>query len=567
VLKQLRIRNLAVIEEVTLEFESGFTAVTGETGAGKSMLIDGLNLVLGERADKELVRTGCDEAQVEALFDISDEHRVAALLSGLELPSMEDDLLLRRVVSAAGRSRCAVNGSPVPLLIMKQLGDLLVDLHGQHEHQLLFDESRHLEFLDAFGRLEDLRSDTAAAYLEWKSVRDDLDSLGRGGEDKARRMELLLFQVNEIDSAKLVAGEEEGLAEEKKKLANARRIEEALTRAREGLTGERGAQEMMGGAAAALRTVLEFDRGGIGPILERLKGLEEGVREGSNELRVLLEMLEADPARLEWLEERLDTIARLKHKYGGSPEKVHEHLAAARAELKMLSGAEERVAELKERLGKLSTALSALAAKLSLERSGASMDFAKSVARQLEELAMEKADFGVRTTQYADEAGPVTMDGSTYKCTQDGIDTVEFYLAPNVGEETKPLKSIASGGEMSRVMLAIKSVLAGADRVGTMVFDEIDAGIGGRVAEVVGRKLAGLGDRRQVICITHLPQIAARASRQVSVTKDEGEGHARVRAVPVTGQARVAEIARMLAGEEITASALKHAKALLEGAS
>ena len=479
---------------------------------------------------------------------------------------MEDDLLLRRVVSAAGRSRCAVNGSPVPLLIMKQLGDLLVDLHGQHEHQLLFDESRHLEFLDAFGHLEVLRSDTAAAFLEWKSVKDELDSLNEGGEEKGRRMDLLLFQVSEIEAAKL-DDREEALSEERRRLANARRIEEALTQARESLTGEGGAQESLGRASSALRGVLEFDRGGVGPVVERLKSLEEGVREGSNELRVISEMLEADPARLDWLEERLDLMAKLKHKHGGTIEKVREHLAAARAELKMLAGADERIAELKGRLDTLKGALSEFARKLSIERSGASMDFAKTVARELEELAMEKADFGVRTTQYADEAGPVTMDGSTYRCTQDGIDTVEFYLAPNVGEETKPLKSIASGGEMSRVMLAIKSVLAGADRVGTMVFDEIDAGIGGRVAEVVGRKLATLGEKRQVICITHLPQIAARAARQVTVTKEDGEGHVRVRAVPVTGQARVEELARMLAGEEITASALGHAKALLEGGS
>ena len=564
-LKQLRIRNLAVIEEVTLEFESGFTALTGETGAGKSMLIDGLNLALGERADKDLVRTGCDEAQVEALFDISEQPRVAALLSGLDLPSMEEDLLLRRVVSAAGRSRCVVNGSPVPLLIMKQLGDLLVDLHGQHEHQLLFDEARHLEFLDAFGHLEDTRSDTAAAYVAWKAVKDELDSLNEGGEDKARRMELLLFQVNEIEAAKLVDGEEEALDEERHRLANTRRIEEALSRARDGLTGEAGAGERLGGAATALRSVLVYDRGGVGPVVERLKALEEGVKEGSNELRILLEMLEADPARLDWLEERLDLIAKLKHKHGGTIEKVRENLAAARAELKMLAGAEERIAELKGQQDARKSALSKFAGQLSAERSSASMDFASTVAGELAELAMEKADFGVRTTQYADEVGPVTMDGSNYKCTQDGIDVVEFYLAPNVGEETKPLKSIASGGEMSRVMLAIKSVLAGADRVGTMVFDEIDAGIGGRVAEVVGKKLADLGEKRQVICITHLPQIAARAARQVTVTKEVGEAHTRVKAVPVTGQARIEELARMLAGEEITASALKHAKALLDG--
>jgi len=549
---------------VSIEFGPGFTVLTGETGAGKSILIDGLNLALGERADRELIRTGCDESKVEALFDLEGMPGAAERLAGMEVPLLDGELLLRRVITAAGKSRCSVNGSPMPLVLMKKLGDILVDLHGQHEHQLLLDEASHLEFLDAFGRLGSRRDEVREAHGAWKGYVDEMDRLKTADRGKAETLDLLNFQINEISAAKIEPGEEARLVAERNRLAHAQKLLEALGSARDALVGENGARDHVGRAAAAIRSVASFDPDAIDPAVEALGRLNDTVQSSANDLRGIMESLEADPGRLDAVEERLDLIGRLKRKYGGSEESLIEHLEKSRKEAAELAGAGERLAEMAERLEKARCLLSDRAASLSGDRNRVSETFASRVAKELAELAMGAVDFGVKLSLRGDPDGPVSAGGNRYLCTPEGIDSVRFYIAPNVGESTKPLKSVASGGELSRIMLALKSVLGSVDRVGTVVFDEIDAGIGGRVAEVVGRKLGEIGGERQVLCITHLPQIAARAAGHFVVRKKESHGHTVVEAEKLSGKKRIEELARMLAGEDITPTALRHAEALLK---
>lgn len=564
-LKELHIKNLAIIEEARMEFEAGFTVLTGETGAGKSILIDGLSLALGERADREMVRSGCSEAVVEALFDVTSLPEIGLLLSSMEIPDMAGELVLRRVVTTAGKSRCSANAATIPLAMMKKLGDRLVDLHGQHEHQLLLDPSMHLEFLDAFGGLLPARAEVRGAYLDWKACKEELDDLRGKDQEKASRQELLTFQVGELDAARLKEGEDAELQNERIRLANVQRITEALGRAHEKLMGEGGARESLGGALTDIRGVVEYDRKGLEPQMESLTRAQEELLEAASSIRGMQEGIEADPRRLEQIEERLDLLSRFQRKYGGTITAMLEYLERARGELKEVSSSGQRIKEAEGRLESLRRELSARAAKISSDRRKHSSSLALEVSGELRQLAMDTADFGVKTVQQCDPDGPVEMDGERHQCGEAGIDTVEFYIAPNVGAGTHPLKDVASGGELSRIMLALKSVLAKVDRVGTLVFDEIDTGIGGRVAEVIGRKLAQIGESRQTICITHLPQIAARSSGHFFVRKLAEGGVTRVEIAKMSGKDRTREIARMLAGEEITDTAMRHAEAMIKG--
>ncbi len=565
-LRALHIRQLAIVEDVTVEFEPGLTVLTGETGAGKSILIDALSLALGERADRDQVRSGAEEARIEAAFDVSKQGEVAALLAELDLPpAAEGELLLRRIVSAAGKSRCAVNGAPVPLAHLARLGRILVDLHGQHEHQLLLDPATHLEFVDAFGGLLADRDAVRAAHAAWAGARAALDAARAALRGRSERLDLLEYQIDEIGGAKPEPGEDERLKAERERLAHARALEEALGRALDALSPEGGAGERLGEAVAALRGVSRHDPERVGPVLESLRRLAEMVRDESAGVRGVLDRLAADPARLATVEERLDLLERIKRKYGGSLEAALARLAEARAEAAALTSSDDAVRALEAQVAAAQAELSKRAVDLSEDRSLAAARFAESVAREIRELAMGGADFGVRLSQQGSPDGPVEWEGSRYVAGPEGIDQVEFYIAPNVGEGTRPLKAVASGGELSRIMLALKAVLAKVDRVGTLVFDEIDVGIGGRVADVVGAKLAEIGAERQVICITHLPQIAAKAGRHLVVRKEAAGGHTTVEVNEVAGTARVRELARMLAGEDVTPTALKHAEALLKG--
>ncbi len=562
-LKSLRIANLAIIDDITLDFSERFTVMTGETGAGKSILIDGLGLALGERGDRDLIRSGCEEARVEALFDIGSLPEACAILKEMEVPVSDGELVLKRVISASGKGRCSANGSPLPLAQLKRIGDLLVDLHGQHDHQLLLSEAHHARFLDAFGGLVDLREKVRETCREWRAREEELARLKERERDKAQRLDLLSFQENEINSARLKPGEDSELEHEKTRLAHARRIGEALAGARDSLQGEGGARESLGAAIAALKAIAEFDPAGAGTRLESLKRLLEEIQEESDSLRGEMEKLDADPARLDQVEERLDLVTRLKHKYGGSIEGALEHASAARREIDELNASQERAAELEAEVESRRRAFAAHSISLSAGRGGAAGDFSTRVMAEFQDLAMTEAKFRVSFSRRPDPAGPVEEEGTRYAASEEGLDLVEFLLAPNPGEGMRPLSAIASGGELSRIMLALKAVLAKVDRVGTLVFDEIDTGIGGRVAEVVGRKLEAIGAERQVVCITHLPQIAARADRHAVVRKRVRKASTSVSVETAEGDARIEELARMLAGEEITPTALKHARAML----
>ncbi len=564
-LKALRITNLAIIDDVSLEFPEHFTVMTGETGAGKSILVDGLGLALGERADKEMIRTGCEEARVESLFDLSGLPEVSSLLADLGIPLEGGELSLRRIITASGKSRSQANGSPVPLAQMKRIGDLLADLHGQHDHQLLLNEANHVKFLDAFGGLHGLCGQVRQAVGDWRALGAELSEVRERERQKTQRLDLLSFQAEEISAARISAGEDVTLAEERSRLANARRIVEGLSQAVDALTGEGGAGEALGSAFAAVKPIAEFDRASLGSRMESLKQMMESAQEEAIALREVADKLEADPKRLEELEERLDLLSRIKQKYGGSLEKALEYLEQARAEIQELGQMQERAAELAKRFAEAAKTMTDLALTLSENRAKSAKRFSSEVAAELRLLAMAGAGFGVSQHRREVPDGPAEAAGKRYFIDESGIDSIEFIFAPNPGEDSRALKNIASGGELSRIMLALKSVLAGVDRVGTLIFDEIDAGIGGRVAEVVGRKLKLIGRERQVICITHLPQIAARAQHHIVVRKIVKKGHAAVTVSAVENQERIEELARMLAGSQVTQSALKHAATLLKG--
>ncbi len=545
-LQSLYVENLAIIDRLEVEFQPGLNVLTGETGAGKSILLDALGLVLGDRADPTLIRAGADRLKVSAVFLPPPSVELADL--GIELE--DGALYLYREVQAGGRSLARVNGQPVPLGTLKALGERLVDLHGQHEHQSLLKPSQHLELLDRWlgEPALHLRARVRDAVQRLRSLQNELQELIAREREREQMLDLYRFQVEEIRAAELTPDEEEHLLTEERRLTHAERLLSLAGAAYEWLMGEGSAYDL---AASASRNLTEICR--IDPSMsatqEQLESALALLEEVAHTLRQYTETVEYDPERLEQVIARLELIKRLKRKYGDTIEAILAYANEAEQKLQALEHQSERREAMEQELTEAQAEAEQLCAQLSeLRRAGAER-FAQAVQGHLRELAMERALFEVAVT-------PKPMDSS-------GVDAIEFLFSANPGEPPRPLNKIASGGEMSRVMLALKAVLADASPVPTLVFDEIDAGLGGRTAYYVGEKLAHLAEHFQILCITHLPQIASRAGTHFLIEKYvEGE-RTRVSITPLTGEARVAEIARMLAGEA-TETALQHARELLQ---
>ncbi|BCW95182.1 MAG: DNA repair protein RecN [Fimbriimonadales bacterium] len=552
-LHALHIENLAIIDRLEVAFEPGFNALTGETGAGKSILIDALNLALGERADASLIRTGADKLRVTAVFELPDDPELHALLNELGVAPEDGMLYLSREVQAGGRSLARINGQPVPISALKAVGDFLIDMHGQHEHQSLLNPSSHLDFLDRWlgEPALTLRQQARLTVSALRQTERELQELIAREREREQMLDLYRFQVDEIRAADLQVGEDEQLETEARRLTHAEKLIALAGNAYDALMGENSAYDQ---TAAASRSLTEIAR--IDPSAaawgELLEGALAQIEETARNLRAYAESIEYDPARLEAVIERQELIKRLKRKYGDTIEAVLQYADEAASKLHTLETQTERRAVLETEQARLQAEAQTLSEQLSALRQEGAHRFAEAVQASLRALAMERAQFVV-------EVRPKPLDGS-------GVDSVEFLFSANPGEPPRPLSKIASGGEMARVMLALKTALADAAPVPTLVFDEIDAGIGGRTAHAVGEQIAQLAQHFQILCITHLPQIASRARRHLLIEKHTDGAATRVCVQPLQGEARVQEIARMLAGAP-TETALQHARELLLGAS
>ncbi|MGB4337468.1 MAG: DNA repair protein RecN [Bacillota bacterium] len=568
-LLELDVRNYALIDSLSIPFGPGFNVLTGETGAGKSLIIDCLGLVIGGRASADSVRSGSDSALVEAVFDISDVPEAARIVAGLGIELEPDGtLVLSRQVWSHGRSQCRVNGRMVTATALAQLGSALVDIYGQHDYQSLTRPARHMALLDSFGGQDHLEAVERyhARYREWLQVRGELSELRAKARDRAQRIDILSYQVDEISKAALSPDEESSLLRERQIIANAERLHEAAERAYSALyecsdVQGRSAYDLAASALAELEAAARID-----PALAETCAIVSQVCDEmarvATALRSYRDSTDYDPGRLAAVEDRLSLIARLKRKYGDTVADVLEHLETARRQLELLSGADERGLVLERAEAELAAELLAQARRLTERRREIADRLGKAVCRELEGLNMPQARFLVAM-------GPVesdniaSSDGAEVALGASGADDVEFMFSANVGEEPRPLVRIASGGELSRVMLAIKSVLALADEMPTMVFDEVDQGIGGEAAQAVAQRLRDIGRVRQVLAVTHLPQIAASAQRHLGVYKEVKDGRTAVAVRPLEGHERVGEIARMLAGERPSQVTLEHAREML----
>lgn len=550
----LRVKNLALVEEASVAFEPGLNIITGETGAGKSILIGALYLLLGERADTSAVRAGESQCLVEATFHLRSPKAVNALLeeSGLE-PCEDGQLILRRTVKAAGGGQAFVNDAPVTLPLLKRLGAVLVDLHGPHDHQSLFLPASQLDILDAYTRAEKERAAYAAAYTRWQALLARREELSADVGDLAAQIDLLAYRVKEIEEAAPVEGEEDEVRAEQQTVGNAQRILEL------GQLFIQAATEDENSALSLLAPARKA--------LEELARLMPAAKEWPEELRVHtdaiaalsgtiereLSTIDADPVRLEWLDQRLATYDKLKRKYGPSLEEIFKTLATAQARLKDLRSRDSQKAEVQKEIAATEKELQVHGLALRKRRAAAAEKLAPAITAELKALGFGHGAFAI-------QLAPAEMPAAS------GLDKIEFAFAPNVGEPMRALRAIASSGEISRVMLGIKVVLAEADQIPLLVFDEIDANVGGETAHAVGRKLAQVAQRRQVVAITHLPPVAACGAHQHAVRKFVQDGRTHTQVVLLDKPARIEELARMLGGRDTTSVALRHAAELLAAA-
>jgi DNA repair protein RecN (Recombination protein N) len=552
-LTTLRIKNLALVSDLTLQLQPGYNAITGETGAGKSIIVGGLNLLLGERADRTLLRAGCESCAVEAVFDLQHNRAVAPSFfeeNGLE-PCVDHQLILKRVFSAAGANRQFVNGSPTTLQVLAALGEKLVDMHGPHEHQSLLHPARQLEILDAFAGVAALREQFATLVRQSRQLEEQKAALIVDERTYAQQLDLLRHQVHEITSARLQAAQEEQAEQDYQRAGNAARLLE-LTQAALNLLGEQDGSLLLqaGSLGRTLQALQRLDPA-AGPLLESHQQATGAWAELQAALRHYAEKVEVDPDRLRQLEERVNLLQALKRKYGATLADVIAFGEEAKKKLEQLEGRDAELTRLQAALEKLCVQLRKIGEELSAQRRRAIPKLAKAAMQQLHGLGFQQSRFDADLR-------------SSEEFTASGLDAIEFQFAPNAGEPARPLRAIASSGEMSRVMLALKTVLAAQDEIPVLVFDEIDANVGGETAVVVGEKMARIARKRQVICITHLPAVAASAAAHFVVTKRSEGGRTISEITLLDHTQRVQELARMLGGQ--TETARRHAEELLKNA-
>ena len=555
-LSHLSIRSLAVIDSLELEWEPGMTALTGETGAGKSIVVDALALILGARADSDMIRAGTERAEVCGVFETTSNASARAWLADRDLEEGTDECIVRRVVGPGSRSRSFVNRRPVPAHLLRELGEQLVDIHGQHEHHLLLDPARQRTIVDDFGDHHELLEQVAEAAERWHERQRELTAIATQDDERDSRLDFLRFQLDELEGLRLEPDEPERLARELRRLANAETILEGCRRALDRLEGDH--EGSAAAACAAARRDLEpatRHDSSAQEVLDLLDAAEINLAEAGTSLRAVTESLDLDPQRLAEVERRLGAIHDFARKHRVPPRDLPAQTDRLRERVASLAASEQRATEVGREAARAEEEHRALCRKLTVLRREAGNGLARRVTRNMQELGMPGGGFAV-------DIRP--RDGSVPS--PRGADQVEFFVSTGPGQQSRPLSKVASGGELSRISLAIQVSCVGGSTVRTLVFDEADVGIGGRVAEIVGRRLRALGESHQILCVTHLAQVASRAHHHAVVRKSLGrDGTPGVRVAPVSGEVRIEEIARMLGGERITSKTLAHAREMLDG--
>lgn len=558
-LQELAIKNFAIIHDLSLSFESGMTVLTGETGAGKSIIIDAVGLLSGGRGSSEYIRHGAEKCVLEGLFSLEGNTEVVHLLNSQDIEVEEDSVVIQRDIHKSGKSVCRVNGHLVNIRTLRLIGDAIIDIHGQNEHQELMNPERHLNMLDQFGDLElaQLNEDYYETYKNYKKAKETYDNWRTNEQELAQRLDMLEFQANDIEIAELKDDEEQRLTEERRMLSNYQKIMQSLAVSYESLQGEENnGIDRIGVAMTEMSEIEDID--------DTYKQLSDSIassyfqlQEAASDILREMDQMEYDENRLDRIEERLELIRQLKRKYGDSIAQIQVYYEKIILELDQIKNREKHMEVQLQQLDELSTDLSAKGKKLSRKRKVIAEQLEKAIHNQLKELYMEKAVFSV---QFLNNEKSFTAE----QAHEYGMDRVEFYIATNVGEPLKPLAKVASGGELSRMMLAMKTIFSKTVGITSIIFDEVDTGVSGRVAQAIANKIYLVAAHSQVLCITHLPQVAAMADQHLFIAKSEVAERTETHVRSLKDQEKIDEIARMLAGTEITKLTLEHAKELRE---
>ncbi|MBL7074483.1 DNA repair protein RecN [candidate division KSB1 bacterium] len=562
-LQSLTIKNYALLRDVTVHFEPGLNILTGETGAGKSILVGALGMILGGRTPPETVGKYGDRTVVEGEFYPGNSDRFLSVAAKLKF-NLEGPLLVRREIRRNGQGRCFINDSPVTLTVLREIGVVLVDLHGQHEHQSLLSPASHLEYLDGSGDYQGLRRRVRELFYQVQTKKSDLNKLEEKGRLAQEKRELQEFQLQEIKGVNPQPDEEGELERERILLENSERLSDLTHELVDGLyEGEDALYDRLVRMERLFEELKNID-GQFGDPWNEIQNVKISLQEVARFVQNYRERIEFDPQRLEDVRERLGAFARLKKKYGGSIDGVLRHRDYLRDQLALVENLDDELSKLQAELEDLCQELSEKGGELSGKREQAAAQFERALIQNLGELGIKRGKFKVSITHTESPDGLVSWDGERVQAKETGIDAVEFLISTNVGEEPKPLARVASGGEISRIMLAFKSILAGKDAIDTLIFDEIDIGISGRIAHIVGQKLKALAQHHQIICITHLPQIASLADRHFAVEKRVVKGRSETQVKELTFEDRVLEVAKLIGGERVTPTNLQSAREMLE---
>ena len=553
-LQELSIKNFAIIDEISVTFDKGLTVLTGETGAGKSIIIDALHLLVGGRGSAEFVRHGEKKAEIEALFYLEAEHPCYVRAAEFGIDIEDGMMILRRDISSNGKSICRVNGKLVTISTLREIGSTLIDIHGQHEHQELMNESLHLNLLDQFGQeeIEKTLRNYQEVYGEYDDTLKKIRKLSESEQQMAHRLDLIQFQWQEITNADLKLNEDEELADEKRRLANFEKLFESVQSGYEGLHGEQRGLDYVGHVMGHLESAASIDEK-FKPMLESVTNSYYLLEDVIGSLRHEVSLLEFDPARLDEIETRLNEINQLKRKYGSSVEEILEYSSKIEEEIEMITHRDDRIDQLQLKLSSLQEDLLLEGKQLSDLRKKWATKLATAIHQELKHLYMDKTIFE-----------PMFTEGKESHFKKDGLDEVSFYISTNPGEPLKPLSKVASGGELSRMMLALKTIFSKHQGVTSIIFDEVDTGVSGRVAQAIAEKIHQVSDHSQVLCISHLPQVAAMADTHFLISKVIDAGRTRTELDTLDHNEKIKEIGRMISGAEITELTKEHAQELLE---
>lgn len=565
-LTSLKVQNYALLDEIEITFGPGLTILTGETGSGKSILVGALGLILGGRATTDAIRTGASSATVEGLFEWTPEKTEPALPAELDFDTTDGSLVIRRELTRDGRNRCLVNGHLATVATLKRIGEALVDLHGQHDHQSLLDPKTHIGFLDGSGDIAEVKASVAMAYRLFSERVEALRTLDDEIRAARERRELYQYQLAQLTDAAVSSGEDAALERELAILQNAGLLIQTAAEAVDALSQKENA--IIDLVSQVIRSVEDMERidGSLNETVVTARSARYQLEDVVAYLQSYRDRIDFDPERLSEIQDRLELLKQFKRKYGGSLEEVCAYRDRIAEEISKIETADTRRDRMQSEVEQARESLTVLAQKLSKVRRRLASRLEERVMEELAELGMPRTRFQVKLDWRSDDNGPLSIEGARYSVDASGMDQVEFMISPNLGEELKPLASIASGGEISRIMLALKVILAQSDRIATLVFDEIDIGIGGRVAEAVGQKLKGLSHSHQVLCVTHLHQVACWGNAHLTVVKKALRGRTVTEIKQLDADGRVQEIARMLAGETVDDLAMTHAREMLRRA-